>query len=106
MAVQGVLSNRLRSLLTMIGITIGVAAVIILVAVGHGSAVAVQHRIENLGTNIVTSSRAASAVRRRWRAGQPVAFTQLTMKDVKALQDVNSAPDIKSVTPVANAVVT
>jgi len=41
MAVQGVLANRLRSLLTMLGITIGVASVIILVAVGHGSAVAV-----------------------------------------------------------------
>ena len=38
MAVQGVLTNRLRSLLTMLGITIGVAAVIILVAVGNGSA--------------------------------------------------------------------
>ena len=54
MAVQGVLANRLRSLLTMLGITIGVAAVIILVAVGHGSSVAVQQQIEALGTNIVT----------------------------------------------------
>ena len=56
MAVQGVMTNRLRSLLTMLGITIGVAAVIILVAVGHGSAVAVQQRIESLGTNILTVS--------------------------------------------------
>ena len=54
MAVQGLLSNRLRSLLTMLGITIGVAAVIILVAVGHGSQVAVQKQIEGLGTNVVT----------------------------------------------------
>ncbi len=56
MAFQGVVSNRLRSLLTMLGITIGVAAVIILVSVGHGSAVAVQQRIENLGTNILSVS--------------------------------------------------
>ena len=56
MAFQGVMSNRLRSLLTMLGITIGVAAVIILVSVGHGSAVAVQQRIENLGTNILSVS--------------------------------------------------
>ena len=50
MAIQGVLANRLRSVLTMLGITIGVAAVIILVAVGHGSQVAVQKQIEGLGT--------------------------------------------------------
>ena len=56
MAFQGVMTNRLRSLLTMLGITIGVAAVIILVSVGHGSAVAVQQRIENLGTNILSVS--------------------------------------------------
>ncbi len=56
MAIQGVLANRMRSLLTMLGITIGVASVIILVAVGHGSAVAVQSRIEDLGTNTLTIS--------------------------------------------------
>ncbi|MDX6455956.1 MAG: putative transport system permease protein, partial [Gaiellaceae bacterium] len=56
MAVQGLLSNRLRSLLTMLGITIGVASVIVLVAVGHGSAENVRKQIESLGTNTVTVS--------------------------------------------------
>jgi putative ABC transport system permease protein len=104
MAVQGVLANRLRSLLTMLGITIGVAAVIILVAVGHGSAVAVQQRIESLGTNVVTIMPGFSFGR-----GSGVvqsSFTQLTPKDVKALQDPAAAPDIKSVTPVVNGSVT
>ena len=54
MAVQGLISNRLRSLLTMLGITIGVASVIVLVAVGHGSAVKVNSQIESLGTNTLT----------------------------------------------------
>ena len=49
MAVQGLISNRLRTLLTMLGITIGVASVIVLVAVGHGSAVKVNSQIESLG---------------------------------------------------------
>ena len=100
MAVQGVLANRLRSLLTMLGIIIGVAAVIILVAVGHGSAVAVQQRIESLGTNVVTIMPGFSFG--RGSGGFQASFTQLTTKDVKALEDQNAAPDIKSVTPVVN----
>jgi putative ABC transport system permease protein len=105
MAIQGVLSNRLRSLLTMLGITIGVAAVIILVAVGHGSAVAVQNNIENLGTNVVTIMPGGFGFG-RGSGGSQSSFTQLTMKDVKSLQDPTAAPDIKSVTPVASGSVT
>jgi putative ABC transport system permease protein len=101
MAVQGVLSNRLRSLLTMLGITIGVAAVIILVAVGHGSAVAVQNQIENLGTNLVTVMPGGFGFG-RGSGGFRSSFTQLTLKDVKALRDQNAAPDIKTVTPVVD----
>lgn len=102
MAVQGVLTNRLRSLLTMLGITIGVAAVIILVAVGNGSGVAVQQQIEGLGTNIVTVMPGGFGFG-RGSGGRQSSFTALTLKDVKALQDPNAAPDIKSVTPVVNA---
>jgi putative ABC transport system permease protein len=102
MAFQGVLSNRLRSLLTMLGITIGVAAVIILVAVGHGSAVAVQRQIEGLGTNIVTVMPGGFGFG-RGSGGRASSFTQLTLKDVKALQDPNAAPDVATVTPVVNA---
>src|SRR5260221_7153237 len=53
-AVQGVLVTRMRSVLTLLGVTIGVAAVILLVAVGHGSAVAVQTQNEGLRTNMLT----------------------------------------------------
>jgi putative ABC transport system permease protein len=105
MAVQGVLSNRLRSLLTMLGITIGVAAVIILVAVGHGSAVAVSNRIEALGTNVVTIQPGGFGFG-RGSGGFRSSFTQLTMKDVKALEDPTAAPDVLSVTPVVNGSVT
>ena len=104
MAVQGVLANKLRSLLTMLGITIGVAAVIVLVAVGHGSQVAVQKQIEGLGTNVVTIMPGFNFG--RGSGGAQASFTQFTSKDVKALQDKNAAPDIKSVTPVVNGSVT
>src|SRR5947209_7380460 len=56
-ALSGLLANRMRSLLTMLGILIGVGAVIVLVAVGTGSSCAVQkqHRkVVVLGTTVVT----------------------------------------------------
>ena len=100
MAVQGVLANRLRSLLTLLGITIGVASVIILVAVGRGSASAVQPQIEGLGTNLLTVQAGGRGFGRASAAS--ASFTFLTMKDVKALSDKTAAPDIKSVSPVVN----
>ena len=54
LAFQGIMSNRLRSALTMLGILIGVAAVIILIAVGAGSSAAVQNQLAGLGTNTLT----------------------------------------------------
>jgi putative ABC transport system permease protein len=53
-AVRGVLANKLRSLLTMSGIIIGVSAVIILVAAGTGASAAVQKSISSLGSNTIT----------------------------------------------------
>jgi putative ABC transport system permease protein len=104
MALQGVMANRMRSLLTMLGITIGVASVIILVAVGRGSGVAVQKSIQNLGTNFVTIMSGGFGFG-RGSSGASSSFTQLTLKDVKSLSDQTSAPDIKSVTPVVTGTV-
>jgi putative ABC transport system permease protein len=52
-ALGGILANKLRSGLTILGLTIGVASVIVLVAVGNGSSKAVEQRIEALGTNVL-----------------------------------------------------
>ncbi|MDX6565783.1 MAG: putative transport system permease protein [Gaiellales bacterium] len=101
MAVHGVLANRLRSFLTLLGISIGVASVIILVAVGRGSAVSVQQQIEGLGTNLLTIQSGGGGFGRR--ASSASTFTFLTTKDVTALEDKSVAPDIKSVTPVVSA---
>ena len=101
MAVHGVLANRLRSFLTLLGISIGVASVIILVAVGKGSAASVQKQIEGLGTNLLTIQSGGGFFGRR--ASTSSTFTFFTTKDVKALSDKNAAPDIKAVSPVVNA---
>ena len=52
-ALAGVAANKLRSGLTILGITIGVAAVIILVAVGNGSKQQVEASIDALGSNVL-----------------------------------------------------
>jgi putative ABC transport system permease protein len=57
---QGVTANKPRSALTTLGILIGVAAVIILVAVGTGSSRAVQDSISSLGSNTLTVSASAN----------------------------------------------
>ena len=53
-AVRGVTANKLRSILTMLGVLIGVGAVILLMAVGNGSAQRVNSLITSLGTNTLT----------------------------------------------------
>ena len=55
-ALGGIAANKLRSALTVLGVLIGVAAVVILVAVGTGSSKAVADQIDALGTNTLTVS--------------------------------------------------
>ncbi|MGA5298882.1 ABC transporter permease [Nucisporomicrobium flavum] len=93
-ALRGLSANKLRSALTMLGILIGVAAVILLVAVGNGSARAISERIEALGTNTVTVMSAG-------RGG--AASTALTTGIAGALTDPVLAPDVASVSPVVSA---
>jgi len=53
-ALRGILGNKLRSVLTLLGVMIGVGAVVLLLAVGNGSAQQVQGLIDQLGTNTLT----------------------------------------------------
>ncbi|TLS49034.1 FtsX-like permease family protein [Paenibacillus antri] len=54
MAFKSILGNKMRSLLTMLGIIIGVAAVIALVAIGQGATKQVTEQVQGLGTNLLT----------------------------------------------------
>ncbi|WP_203794746.1 ABC transporter permease, partial [Actinoplanes derwentensis] len=93
-SLRGLSANKLRSALTMLGILIGVAAVILLVAVGNGSAKAISDRIEALGTNTIT-------VMSTGRGGS--SSTSLTKNMADALIDPEMAPDVKSVSPVVSS---
>ena len=53
-ALQSLVTNKLRSALTMLGVIIGVAAVIAMVAVGNGASQQVQSSVLALGSNLVT----------------------------------------------------
>jgi len=96
-ALRGLSANKLRSALTMLGILIGVAAVILLVAVGNGSAQAISARIEALGTNTIT-------VMSTGRGGSTSTALTKTISD--ALVDPQLAPDVASVSPVVSATAT
>src|ERR1700676_753140 len=104
-AVGGATSNKLRSLLTMLGVLIGVASVIILVAVGTGSSQSVQKNIARLGTNtltVLTSGRFGG----RATTGTQTKAATITLSDVSAIQDPSQAPDVASVSPVVSTSVT
>jgi putative ABC transport system permease protein len=91
-ALRSLRSNRLRSLLTTLGIIIGVAAVIILVALGNGMRAGFDAQFSKLA-NQITVTPATGAV-----PGGGVA-RNLTDQDVAALTNRQQAPDIASVTP-------
>jgi len=90
-------ANKLRSLLTMLGIVIGVAAVIAMVALGTGAQTAVKERIASLGTTLLTVTPGQ-------QRGMGVVIadqnTKLTMDDAKAIED--RAESVTAVQPEMN----
>jgi putative ABC transport system permease protein len=105
-ALGGIIANKLRSALTVLGVLIGVAAVIILVAVGTGSSKAVADQINALGTNTLTVLNTGRFGGGRSTTGTQARAASLTIANVKALEDPNNAPDVLSVSPVASTSVT
>ena len=105
-AVGGIVANKLRSALTVLGVLIGVAAVVILVAVGTGSSKAVSDQINALGTNTLTVFNTGRFGGGRSTTGTQSRTASLTIANVKALEDRNNAPDILSVSPVSSTSVT
>jgi putative ABC transport system permease protein len=97
---SGITTNKLRSGLTILGMTIGVASVIVLIAVGNGSSRAVKSQIQALGTNVLLVMSGGA------RGGPSVSSASavsLTKQDAEALQQPGSAPDVQSASPVVNA---
>jgi len=99
--VNGVRSHRLRSSLTVLGILIGIAGVIIAVGLGEGASSQVTSEINALGSNVLTITPGSSTSSTGIRQALGSAST-LTMADVSALQSRVDAPDVKAVAPITS----
>jgi len=91
----GVVTHKLRSSLTMLGIVIGVAAVIALMSVGRGATADILANIESMGSNLITiqpGARTFGGVR-----GAAGSTNTLTLEDAEAIQE--QVPYISSVAP-------
>jgi putative ABC transport system permease protein len=84
-ALSSLRANKLRSFLTMLGIVIGVAAVIAMIALGRGAEQSVRERIASLGTTLVTVN--PGQVRMRGGVASGLDRAALTMEDAEALEE-------------------
>lgn len=91
-AFESLASNKLRSGLTILGIVIGVGAVIAMLSIGTGAQNTITGSINGLGTNLlfVFSGNQQQKVRN---------IQPLTLQDANALQDPYQAPDVAAVAP-------
>ena len=89
-AIESLTANITRSSLTMLGIVIGVGAVIALMGLGEGTQASITGEIESIGTNVLFVSSGGEA-------DNPEA---LTIKDAQVIADPSLAPSVKNVAPV------
>jgi putative ABC transport system permease protein len=96
-AVRSLSANKLRASLTMLGIIIGVAAVIALMGIGRGAQAAIDSQINSMGTNLLfVSPGSTNQGGVRTAAGSA---ETLTYQDAQALADPTNAPAIAAVAP-------
>lgn len=99
-ALESLNSNKMRSGLTILGIVIGVAAVIAMLAVGQGAQNSITGSINGIGTNVLfvfTGNQMGPPGRNQ---GASKNVRPLTMNDAQAINDVFAAPSVSAVAPV------
>jgi putative ABC transport system permease protein len=96
-AVRALRRNAMRSALTALGMIIGVAAVIVMVAIGTGARDSIERQIRSAGTNIVTVNAGAGFGPVRGGAG---ATTSLTADDAEAIR--RDVPGVRYLSPGLN----
>ena len=94
LAFEAITRNKLRSALTSLGVIMGVAAVIVMMALGDGAKASIEARVSSLGTDVLTVS-AGSATVGGVRMGQG-AVTTLTVDDADAIRRV---ANVRAVSP-------
>lgn len=99
-AVKSILKSRMRSLLTALGIIIGVAAVIVMVSIGSGAQQQVEQQIAGLGSNLLVifpGALNAGGINR----GAGSSVTRFTLDDINRIKE--EAVYIKAVSPVVRS---
>src|SRR5438067_959213 len=91
-AMRALARNKMRSALTMLGIIIGVGAVIAMVSIGEGAKAAVQAQIASFGTNVIIILPGAMTVS-GVRTGHGGAVT-LTVADIEELKKIPGVTEI------------
>src|SRR5438552_4077631 len=95
-ATQSIRKNKMRAALTMLGIIIGVEAVIVMVAVGYGARTRIKDQINNLGTNMIVITPGAAAQGGVSQGAQ--AFPNLSIKDVDKIRSESQL--VTAISPV------
>ena len=96
-AIESILAHKMRAILTMLGIIIGVAAVLITLGIGRGAAASITSNVTSQGTNLLTI--VPGSVSTGGVAGGSGSASTLTMGDVEALRDKTLHPAIDLVEP-------
>ena len=96
---EGVRTHKLRSSLTILGIVIGVAAVIALLSIGRGVQTQILSQIESMGSNVITVS--PGSVTERGIAGAGGSAATLTLEDATAISE--QVPYVAAVAPYSTA---
>jgi putative ABC transport system permease protein len=100
-AFRALARNKMRAALTMLGIIIGVSAVIAMVSIGQGAQASVQAQIENMGTNLLFISAGAQNVGGVRSGAGDTGTNTLTAEDLDAIR--REVPSVAMVTPNVNA---
>ncbi|HEX5708869.1 MAG TPA: ABC transporter permease [Pyrinomonadaceae bacterium] len=101
-AFRALARNKMRAALTMLGIIIGVSAVIAMVSIGQGAQATVQAQIEGMGTNLLfVSAGAQNAGGVRGGAGADSSSNALTAEDLEAIR--REVPSVSMVSPQVNS---
>ena len=100
-AFRALLRNKMRAALTMLGIIIGVSAVIAMVSIGQGASASVQAQIESIGTNLLFVSAGAQNVGGVRSGTGDTGTNTLTVDDLEAIK--REVPSVSMVTPSVNA---
>ena len=96
---QAVRTHRLRSGLTVLGILIGIATVVLSVGLGEGASSSVKSQIAALGSNLLIVSPGSSTTAATGVRGGLGSASTLTIEDARALGSKIAAPDIAAVAP-------